>query len=66
MMNKITGEAIGNNIGSTLDVDAEDDELAVGLFLRVKVLLDVRKPLMRGVTVEVNKEGGESLVSLGV
>lgn len=57
MMNKITGEAIGDNIGSTLEVDAEDDELAVGLFLRVKVLLDVRKPLMRGVTVEVNKEG---------
>jgi hypothetical protein len=57
MMNKITGEAIGDNIGSTLEVDAEDDELAVGLFLRVKVLLDVRKPLMRGVTMEVNKEG---------
>lgn len=57
-MNTSTGKAIGDNIGTTMEVDADEDELAVGLFLRVKVLLDIRKPLLRGVTVETNEDGG--------
>ncbi|CAD6272452.1 unnamed protein product [Miscanthus lutarioriparius] len=57
ILNKDTGEAIGDNKGSTLEVDADEDELAIGLLLRVKVLLDVPKPLLRGVTVDVNEEG---------
>jgi len=41
----LTGEAIEDNIGKTLEVDAEENELAIGLFLRVKVVLDIRNPL---------------------
>lgn len=48
MMNQKTGE-------ETVEVDAEEGELAIGIFLRIKVLLDVRKPLMRGVSVEINE-----------
>jgi hypothetical protein len=57
MMNHQTGEAIGEIIGKTLEVDAEEGELAVGLSMRVNVCLDVRKPLMRGVSVKTNEEG---------
>jgi hypothetical protein len=32
-------------------MEAEDDGTAVGQFLRIKVRLDIRKPLMRGVTL---------------
>lgn len=45
LMNKATGVAIGENLGTFLEVDAEEDELAIGHFLRVKILLDIRKPL---------------------
>jgi hypothetical protein len=55
MMNKKTGEVIGDIIGKTIEVDAEEGELAIGLFLRIKVHIDVRKPLMCGVSVEINE-----------
>ena len=57
LMNKATGVAIGENLGTFLEVDAEEDELAIGHFLRVKILLDIRKPLQRGVTMELNAKG---------
>lgn len=52
-MNKATGIAIGTEIGEFLEIDAEDDGTAVGQFLRIKVRLDIHKPLMRGVTLFV-------------
>lgn len=36
-----------------MDVDFEDDGMAAGRFLRVKVRLDVRKPLMRGIMADL-------------
>jgi len=51
MMKKATGEVIGKEIGVLLEVEADDDSLAVGRFLRIKIRLDIRQPLMRGVTV---------------
>uniref|UniRef100_K3YM73 Uncharacterized protein n=1 Tax=Setaria italica TaxID=4555 RepID=K3YM73_SETIT len=47
MMNKATGEAIGEEIGQYMAMDMDEDGTAVGRFLRIKVRLDVRKPLMR-------------------
>ena len=56
MMNKATGEAIGGEIGEFMAMDLDEDNSAVGRFLHIKVRLDIRKPLMRGVTVCVGKE----------
>jgi hypothetical protein len=55
VMNKVTGEAIGNEIGSYMSMDMEEDGTTVGRYLRIKVRLYVRKPLMRGVTVFVGE-----------
>ncbi|CAO2198127.1 unnamed protein product [Urochloa humidicola] len=61
MMNKTTGEAIGEEIGSFICMDLDEDGTAVGRYLRIKVRLDIRKPLMRGVSVFVGKEGDKPL-----
>jgi hypothetical protein len=57
LMNKATGLAIGESLGTFLEVETEEDEVAIGLFLRVKVLLDIHKPLQRGVIMELNEKG---------
>ncbi|CAN6249332.1 unnamed protein product [Urochloa humidicola] len=56
MMNKATGEAIGTELGSYICMDLDEDGTAVGRYLRIKVKLDIRKPLMRGVTVYVGEK----------
>lgn len=56
MMNKATGEAIGKEMGQFLSMDKEEDNTAVGQYLWIKVKIDIRKPLMRGVTLYVGKE----------
>lgn len=57
MMNVETSRRIGNLVGKFLEVDAEEDGSAIGKFLHVQVLLDVRKPLRRGILLEA--EGGK-------
>ena len=52
LINEETARRIGNKVGRFLEVDMDEDGLAVGEFLRIKVLLDIRKPLFRGVTME--------------
>lgn len=59
LMNADVAEVIGNEIGAFLDVDTDDGSRAVGRFLRVKVRIDIRKPLMRGVTVIADDDGAE-------
>lgn len=59
MMNRMTGEAIGNEIGEFVEADVGSGGKAVGAFLRIKIRLDIRTPLMRGVTVLVGKKGEE-------
>lgn len=58
MMNKETGEMIGNEVGAFVDMDLEEDGSAVGQYLRIKVRLNITKPLMRGVSLVV--EDGEA------
>jgi hypothetical protein len=48
MMNKVAGEVIGGEIGEFMEMDKEEDGSAVGRFLRIKIRLDIRKPLLRG------------------
>lgn len=55
LMNGRTGRLIGDKVGSFLDVDTDEDGLAVGNYLRIKVMIDVRKPLFRGVMMEAGQ-----------
>lgn len=58
LMMKEAGEQIGEMVGEVLVVDADENGRAVGEFLRVKVKLEIRKSLMRGVMLDVG-EGEE-------
>jgi hypothetical protein len=51
MMNGETGEQIGQEVGEFLEAAVGDDGMAVGKFLRIRVRIDLRKPLMRGITL---------------
>lgn len=55
LMNKAYGEAIGNEIASFMDMEVGEDDTIAGPFLRIKVEFDIRKPLMRGVTLLVGE-----------
>jgi hypothetical protein len=66
VMNKAVGEAIGGEIGSFVGMDHDEDGTTLGRYLRIKVKLDTRKPLMRGVTVLLDEKGENSLVPSGV
>ncbi|XP_041009439.1 uncharacterized protein LOC121253498 [Juglans microcarpa x Juglans regia] len=53
-MNRDTGERIGRSIGRVLEVDVDEKESGWGQFLRVKVEIDLKKPLARGRTIFVS------------
>lgn len=44
---------IGNRVGKAVTVDVEAGGSAMGSYLRVKVKIDICKPLMQGIMVEV-------------
>jgi hypothetical protein len=52
LRNKEAGMTIEKEIGELMLVDMEDGDVPIKRFLRVHVWLDIRKPLMRGVTVD--------------
>ena len=54
MMDREIAVILGEEIGSYMDVDLEENHSDVGCFLRVKIRLDITKPLMRGVTITVD------------
>nr|AAP53315.2 retrotransposon protein, putative, unclassified [Oryza sativa Japonica Group] len=56
LMTKETGMAIGREVGEFMTMDLEEDGSAVGQFLRIKIRIDIRKPLMRGVTLFVGAD----------
>lgn len=57
MMNRSTAEALGNEIGVFVEADVSRDGKVVGSFMRVKVKLNNRVPLRRGITVLVERDG---------
>ncbi|KAK1699131.1 hypothetical protein QYE76_015828 [Lolium multiflorum] len=56
LMNRATGEDIGDQIGEYVGIDGVENGLAVGRYLRIKVKLTVAKPLMRGTMVAIGEE----------
>jgi len=57
LMTLETGEEIGNRVGKAIEVDTDDEGCAIGKYLRIKVWLDIRKPLLWGVTMEIGPDG---------
>ncbi|KAI7989431.1 hypothetical protein LOK49_LG13G00250 [Camellia lanceoleosa] len=47
-MNKEVGQIVGNSVGQFFDMDFEDGGIAWGRTMRIRVAIDVRKPLRRG------------------
>ncbi|KAF5454481.1 hypothetical protein F2P56_024141 [Juglans regia] len=45
------GEKMGRSLGVVEEVEVDGDDVGWGMFLRVKVLLDLKKPLARGRTI---------------
>lgn len=52
-MNVIVGRAIGRGFGKCITVDADVNGMCHGVLLRVRVLLDISKPLRRGGRVQL-------------
>lgn len=57
LMNKEAAKTLGDEIGLFMETDCDNDDQVAVKFLRVKVRLDIRKPLWWGIVVEV-REGG--------
>ena len=55
-INRLTGEMIGEKVGEWLEIDVGEDGFAVGEFLRVKVRIDITKPLMRGMLFQAGDD----------
>ncbi|KAM1093780.1 hypothetical protein ACFX2B_008747 [Malus domestica] len=56
-MTQAVAESIGGLIGTVRMVDKTGSRDCVGRFLRVKIRLNVREPLMRGTFVDFPDEG---------
>jgi hypothetical protein len=59
MMNKVYGKLIGNWVGKYLSVDVDDEGLAWGEELRIRVEIQINKPLIRGVNLKESDEDKE-------
>jgi hypothetical protein len=53
-MSAAMGHQIGKSVGIVEDVETEDDGVGWGTYLRVKIRLDIAKPLARGRVLKMN------------
>lgn len=54
LLTRYVGEILGNKVGRVLEVDCSANSIAWGKCLRVRVLINVTKPLVRGTKVDFN------------
>lgn len=54
LQTRYVGQLLGNKIGRVLEVDCTANALAWGKCLRVRILLNVYKPLIRGTILDFN------------
>jgi hypothetical protein len=57
MMDRTSGELVGRKLGVFEDMEAGEDGMAIGKFMRVKVRIQVAKALLCGVMMEVDEDG---------
>lgn len=53
-MNKAVGEDVGALIGEVLEINCDDEGQAIGQCLRVRVCLDIIKPLVRWTNINIH------------
>ncbi|XBI65021.1 hypothetical protein VPH35_044989 [Triticum aestivum] len=56
VMSRETGELIGERVGKVLDVDLDENDSAMGEYMRIKVLIDITILLMRVFTLIIDGE----------
>jgi hypothetical protein len=56
MMNKVFGKLIGNWVGKYISTDVDDEGIAWGKDLRIRVSVRIDQPLMRGVSLRESEE----------
>lgn len=54
--NEYIGNLIGNSLGIVVEVDQEQGEMAWGEFMRVRVNIDVSKPLLRRTKIMIRSD----------
>jgi hypothetical protein len=59
MMNRVYGKRIGGWIGEYISTDVDEDGIAWGDELRIRVAIKVDQPLMRGVSIRESEEDVE-------
>ena len=52
---RVTCERIGAVIGEFMEIEAGDDGRAVGQYLTVRVWMDIRKPIMWGIKIQLGE-----------
>lgn len=55
---------LGNKIGEFLEIDQDRDDLFWGESIRIKVLLDISKPLRRGFMLRAEEIEGDCWVTI--
>ncbi|XP_073135877.1 F-box/kelch-repeat protein At3g23880-like [Henckelia pumila] len=58
------GTLIGNAVGESIGVEADDSGQCLGPFMRIRVLMDITKPLRRVVHLPVGSAGASVAVAL--
>ncbi|XP_071680280.1 uncharacterized protein [Lolium perenne] len=56
MMNRVYGELIGGWIGKFISVDVDEEGIAWGEDLRIRVAIKVDQPLVRGVSIKESEK----------
>jgi hypothetical protein len=59
MMNRFFGELIGNWVGKFISVEVDEEGLAWGKELRIRVAVRVDQPLLRGVSIKESEDAVE-------
>ncbi|KAI8007871.1 Uncharacterized protein LOK49_LG07G01649 [Camellia lanceoleosa] len=54
LMNKEVGQIVGNSVGQFIDMDFEDGGITWGRTMWLRVAIDVRKPLRRGMKLSLS------------
>ncbi|KAL5546097.1 hypothetical protein UlMin_005784 [Ulmus minor] len=55
-MSKAVGSILGNMVGLVQEVECNQDELCLGTFIRVRVIIDISKPLKRILKVHLGSD----------
>lgn len=58
-MNRAAARAIGDDVGEFMEMETDGGDMAAGRILRLKIWLDIRKPLRRGIMADLGADKGE-------